>query len=57
MSPPAQDRTSYDLLAREILNPYFQVYPHAFVISDPAMANVRGFLKYANRVFRSERGS
>jgi len=37
----------------QALGRYFQVYPHAIVISDPAMANVRGFLKYAQRVFRS----
>lgn len=36
----------------EALGRYFQVYPHAVVVPDPAMANVRGYLKYANRVFR-----
>lgn len=38
----------------EALGRYFhQVYPHARVVPDPAMANVRGFFKYANRVFRA----
>ncbi|HID86017.1 MAG TPA: hypothetical protein EYH31_00220 [Anaerolineae bacterium] len=41
----------------QALGRYFQVYPHARVVPDPAMANARGFLKYANRVFRSEQRS
>lgn len=42
----------------EALEPYFhQVYPHARVVPEPTMANVRGYLKYARRVFRSEQRS
>lgn len=39
----------------QLLGHYFQVFPHARVVSEPAMANVRGFLKYARRGLRGKR--